>query len=167
MKKALIAVLLTCASICFAQTTTPAATTPAPLQNVYAGGLSYNNSASPALAGSALYAHLLSGSSGTYAFTVLDVLPNTLRPFTVTTNISAGISQKLFTIGSVPIYVPTSAGVSFSGSNTGWAWSTGGLADVKLKGSWHLFPNVRLLKSSVSGGTGYQLTPGIMVGWGK
>jgi hypothetical protein len=46
--------------------------------NLYAAGVSYNNSATPEIAGSALYAHSL-GTSGTYAFTVVDALPTYLQ----------------------------------------------------------------------------------------
>jgi len=143
------------------------APTSAPLTNIYAGGISFNNSASPAIAGTGLYARLLNDGSGTYAFTAVDGIPNTLKPLTVTTNFSAGVAQKVFTIGKIPIFVPTAAGVSFNGTNTGWAWSTGALASVKLKGNWRLFPTVRIAKSSVSNGTGYQPIVGILFGWGQ
>jgi len=136
-------------------------------QNVYAGGISFNSSASPRIAGTGLYARLLSDGSGTYAFTVLDALPASVRPFTVTTNMSAGIAQKVFAIGKVPIFVPTAAGVSFTGQNTGWAWSTGGMASIRIKNNWRVLPNVRVLKSSVSGGAGYQPVVGLLVGWGQ
>lgn len=143
------------------------AQTPAPLTSIYAAGISFNNSASPAIAGTGLYARLLSDNTGTYAFTAVDALPNTLKPFTVTSNFSAGLAQKVFTIGKVPVYVPTAAGVSFNGSNTGWAWSTGAMASVKLKGNWRIFPTVRIAKSSVSNGTGVQPIVGILFGWGQ
>lgn len=136
--------------------------------NLYAFGVSGNPSATPQIAGTALYAHALS-QSGTYAFTVLDALPNTLKPFTVTTNVSAGVAQKVFSIGKFPVFVPSSAGVSFSGSNTGWAWSTGGMTSIplKAKSAWRIFPNVRVVKSSVGNGSGYQLIVGTLVGWGN
>lgn len=135
--------------------------------NIYAGGISFNSSGSPRIAGTGLYARLVSPSSGTYAFTVVDALPNSVKPFTVTSNFAAGVAQKVFTIGSVPIFVPTAAGVSFTGSNTGWAWSTGGAASIKLKGNWRIFPNVRIVKSSVSNGAGYQPIVGILFGWAQ
>jgi hypothetical protein len=49
----------------------------------------------------------------------------------------------------------------------GWAWSTGALASVKLKGNFRLFPMVRIAKSSVSNGTGYQPIIGVLFGWGQ
>ena len=158
MKKTLLLItILLISAACFAQTT-PA--------NLYGFGASFNNGASVPVAGSGLYAHSL--TDGTYAFGMLDVLPNTVKPFTVTTNLSTGIAQKVFTVGSVPIYVPTSAGVSFSGSNTGWSWSTGGMAVVRIKKTnWYMMPNIRVAKSSVSGGTGYQPIFGAMFGWGN
>lgn len=146
-----------------------AQTAPAPqIQNVYAAGVSWNQSATPAVAGTALYAHALD-SSGTYAFTAIDILPTSTKPFTVTTNIGVGVAQKIFSIGKIPIFVPTTAGVSWSGTNTGWAWSTGGLASIKLgkKSSWHMFPMFRVARSNVSSGSGVQPIIGIAFGWGQ
>jgi len=142
------------------------AQTPAPT-NVYAAGISFNNAGTPAIAGTALYAKLLADGSGTYAFTVVDALPTNVKPFTVTSNISAGIAQKVFSIGKIPIFLPTAAGISFNGTNTGWAWSTGGMASIPLKGNWKLFPHVRIAKSSVSNGTGYQPVVGLLIGWSQ
>ena len=133
--------------------------------NIYAAGASWNQNASPQIAGSALYARAVSDS--TYAFTVVDVLPTTMKPITVTTQFGAGVAQKVLTINSVRIYVPTSAGVSYNGQNTGWAWSTGGMAVATVSGNWRIMPNVRVVKSSVSNGTGYQLIAGVMFGWGQ
>ena len=138
----------------------------AQVQNMYAAGVSYNNSGSPSVAGTALYAHSLN-TSGTYAFTVVDALPASFSPFTVTTSFGAGVAQKVFTIGNVPVYVPTSAGISYNGTNTGWAWGTGAMASVHIKGNWYAFPHVRIVKSSVSLGTSYQPIVGVMFGWGK
>lgn len=143
--------------------------TPAPelSKNIYAGGVSFNSGASPSVAGTGLYARLVSSSAGTYAFSVFDAVPNTLRPFTVNSNVSVGVAQKLFTIGKIPIYVPTAAGVSWTGANTGWNWSTGGMAVFKVKGNYLIMPTVRLTKSSVSNGSGYQPIIGVLFGWGQ
>lgn len=135
--------------------------------NIYAAGISFNNNGSPAVAGTGLYARLINDGMGTYAFTVVDALPQNTKPFTVTSNFGAGIAQRAFLIGNVPIYIPSSAGISFNGTNTGWAWSTGALASVKLKGNWRVFPNVRIVKSSVTNGTGYQPIVGVLFGWGS
>lgn len=155
---AILVVLLASAVLAFGQDAQPT--------NVYAAGVSYNQGASPAVAGSALYARALTDGSGTYAFTVFDALPASTHPFTVTSNVGAGIAQKLFTVGSVNFYAPTSAGISFTGANTGWQWNTGLLASLPVKkGShWRLMPNVRLIKSSIGGG-GYQPVAGFMLGY--
>lgn len=140
---------------------------PAPqVQNLYAGGVSYSVGATPAIAGTGLYAHAIS-TEGLYAFTVIDALPNTLKPFTVNTNIGAGIAQKLFTLGKVPIYAPTAAGISWNGGNTGWQWNGGVIASIHIRGDYYILPSVRFLKSSVSGGTGYQPIIGVLFGWGR
>lgn len=156
---AVFAVLLLSVSA-FAQSTTQAS-------NLYAAGVSFNSSGSPSIAGTGLYAHLLSDNSGTYAFTVVDALPASRKPFTVTSSFGAGIAQKVFSIGKVPIFIPTSAGVSYNGTNTGWAWSTGALASIRVKNNWRIMPNVRIVKSSVSNGTGYQPVIGILFGYGS
>jgi hypothetical protein len=144
----------------------PAATaTPVAATNVYAVGPSYNFGGTPAVAGTGLYAHLLPTGSNTWAFTAVDILPNSVKPFTVNTNIAAGVAQQIFKIGSVPIYVPTAAGISFQGPNTGWEWNTGALADVKIKGNWHAMLGGRVVKSSVSNGTGYQPIATVLIAW--
>ena len=157
-------VVLFCLAVvpnCFSQT--PA---PGNLQNLYAAGASYSVNAIPGVAGTGLYAHLIA-DTGTYAFTAVDALPNTVKPFTVTTNIGAGIAQKVTTLGKVGIYIPTAAGISWSGTNTGWQWNGGAAAAIPLKNGYYLMPTVRFLKSSVSGGTGYQPIIGMLLGWGK
>jgi hypothetical protein len=145
-----------------AQTVTPAT----PIQNFYAAGGSYNVGASPGIAGTGLYAHVIANSR-TYAFTAVDALPNTKKPFTVTTNIGVGIAQQLATLGKVTVWIPSSAGISWSGSNSGWQWNSGAMATIPLKNSFYLAPIVRVLKSSVSGGTGYQPIIGLLFCWGK
>jgi hypothetical protein len=157
--------LVGCLLVCF----------PAPSQaqtnptNIYAAGISFNNAGTPAIAGTGLYARAVNDASGTYIFTVVDALPTNLKPFTVTSNFGGGIAQKIFSIGKVPIFIPSSAGISFNGTNTGWAWSTGAIAPIKLsaKSNWRIFPTVRIAKSSVSNGTGYQPIVGILFGWGS
>jgi hypothetical protein len=143
----------------------PPVAAPGQTNNVVAVGVSVNPGGSPQVAGTGLWARLVN-SQGTYAFTVVDALPASIKPFTVTTNVSAGIAQKVLTINGVDILVPTAAGISWTGSNTGWAWSTGGMAAFKYKQT-RILPNVRFLKSSVSGaGAGYAVIAGILFGWG-
>jgi hypothetical protein len=145
---------------CFAQTT------PANIQNLYVAGGSYNFNASPSIAGTALYAHLTT-TTGTYAFTVVDAVPTTIKPFPVTSNIGAGLAQKMFTIHKISLYMPTAAGISWTGANVGWQWTGGGAATIPLKHSFYLVPTVRFLKSSVSGGSGYQPMFSLLFGFGK
>jgi hypothetical protein len=158
MKLTLIALLLCLFTVAAFGQTLPTA--------IYAAGVSINPGGSPMVAGTGLAARLIA-DSGTYAFTAVDALPTTIRPFVVTTQVSGGIAQRIVTIGKVPIYVPTSAGISYSGTNTGWAWTTGAMAVVRVKGPWRVLPNLRLVKSSVSNGTGYQVIGGILIGWGE
>jgi hypothetical protein len=152
-----------------------------PVTNLYAAGASYNNAATPSIAGTALYARPITSTdtatkivsnTGTWLFTVIDILPISEKPFTVSTNIGAGISQKVMTFNSVNFFMPTSAGVSITGTNTGWSWTSGILADYNFKKNgvatkYHIMPNVRFLKSSVSNGSNYQLIGGVMFGFGS
>ena len=136
--------------------------------NIYAGGISFNSSASARFAGTGLYARKVNDGSGTYFFTAVDALPATVSPFTVTTNFGAGVAQKLpFALGKIPLYAPVGAGFSYNGTNKGWEWNGGILASVRLKGNWHLYPNARFLKSSISNGSGYQPIVGVMIGWAQ
>lgn len=134
--------------------------------NMYAAGVSYNVGASPAIAGTGLYARRIA-DEGTYSFSVMDILPNAEDPGTVTTNIATGLAQKVFSIGAVPVYIPAAGGVSINGSNTGWAWTTGALASIRIRDNFRLMPNVRVVKSSVANGDGYRPVLGILVGWGQ
>ena len=145
------------------------AQTPQAITKLYGAGVSCNVNAKPALSGTALGAYQLSSDTapGLYAFTAVDALPNTLKPFTVSTNIGAGIAQKVFTLGKVPIFVPTAAGISFNGANTGWQWNGGALAAIHVKGQYYIMPTVRFLKSSVSNGSGYQPIVGVLFGFGQ
>lgn len=169
MKNTLLALFFLAASIAFGQSSSTSiipVTPPAPISNLYAAGVSYNVGASPSVAGTALYAHLVADTA-TYAFTAVDVLPNTLKPLTVNTNIGVGIAQKIATIANVPIYIPTAVGISWNGSNTGWQWNTGALVSIHIKGSSYILPSVRVVKSSVSNGSGYQPIIGVLYGWGQ
>jgi hypothetical protein len=136
-----------------AQTTAPAATPAGDLTNIYGVGVSYNPGASPSVAGTAFQAHGI-GNTGTYEFTTLDALPNTAKPFTVTTNVGVGVAQKLLTLGTVPIYGTTSTGVAWSGSNAGWQYNFGAAAliSVRKDKNYFIMPTARVLKSTINGG---------------
>lgn len=139
--------------------------TPSFLTNVYAGGISYSVNATPGIAGTGLYARALN-SSGTYAFTVIDAVPNTLKPFTVTSNVGVGVAQKVTLVGH-SVYLPTAAGISWNGTNTGWQWNGGVLVPVYEAKGLRYYATARFLKSSVSNGSGYQPIIGLLIGWGN
>jgi hypothetical protein len=137
-----------------------AAQTPAPMPtNFAAAGVSYGSG----LAGSAIYAKAVD-TTGTFSFTVLDAVPQSYKPFSVNTNISTGIAQRVATMKNIQIFVPGAAGVSFAGPSTGWSWTTGGMAAIPFK-KYTIGPAVRVVKSSVSGGSGYQLIGSVTFGW--
>lgn len=137
------------------------------VHNLYAGGISYNVGATPSIAGTALYAHNLDAKANlsTYAFTVIDALPSKLKPFTVTTNIGGGVAQDIAHFGKATVWLPTSAGVSWSGKSTGWEWNGGVALTIPIK-KFYLIPNLRFLKSSVSGAD-YQPIFGVLFGFGQ
>jgi hypothetical protein len=150
-----------CTQTAFAQSVTLPA-------NFYAVGASYNPPASPSFDGTLLLAKqvTVSGTS-TLAFTVVDVLPINVKTLMVSTNIGVGVAAKLATIAGHNVYAPTSAGISYTGTNTGWNWTTGIAVPFKINPakSYYVVPNVRVLKSSIAGG--YQLVPGVLFGWGQ
>lgn len=161
-----IGLMAMCAGRANAQAAPPAATT-TNVSNLYMAGASYSPAVTPTAAGTALYAHEI-GDSNTYAFTLIDAAPESLKPFTVTNNVGAGIAQQLFTIGKASVWVPTSVGVSWTGQNVGWSWSTGAGVPFQIgKTDWYVMPTVRVLKSSVAGATGYQPIIGVLFGWGQ
>ena len=172
MKRVLAIASVLAMAISVSAQAVPAAPTPTLPTNVYALGVSYNNGASPAVAGTAVYSRLANASSGTYGFTVIDILPVTLKPAVVTTNIGVGVSQKVLTIAGLNVFIPVSTGLTVTGTNTGWNWTGGGLVDYTIKKAgvptnYHVEPNVRFVKSTVNGGTGYQLIGGLLFAFGQ
>lgn len=162
---AIAAVALLCVPSLGAQSTAPT-TDPT---TFYAAGVAYNHGATPAVAGNFLYAHAVSPDTapGMYAFTAVDVLPASTKPFTVTTSIAAGIAQKVVTISGHNVYLPTSAGIALTGQNVGWAWSTGATSPFRIKqSSWYILPTVRVQKASV-GGNGYTPIVGVDIAFGQ
>jgi hypothetical protein len=159
----LLFLLIFPASLARAQEQAPAATPPADGNNIYAVGMNYSVNSHPGLAGSLLYARLAVPSTDTWLFTNGDFVPNTLKPFTVTNNIGAGVAQKIFTLGNVPVFCVTGAGVSWTGTNTGFQFNGGCMATIKYKG-FLIMPSGRFLKSSVSNGTAYQPIIGGYIG---
>jgi hypothetical protein len=166
MKTTICALLLSVVLLASAVPAMAQSTTNGP-QSFIAGGISYNPGDANPIAGTGLYARALTDSAGTYAFTIIDAIPTSFEPFKVVTNLGAGIAQKVVTIGKVPVYMPTSAGISINGDNTGWYWSSGALASIHVKGSWYVMPNVRFAKSSVNDSSGYQVIAGLLVAFGK
>ena len=145
--------------------------------NIGAGGISYQPGDAPSIAGSGMFLKATSSETdpakdiSNYAFSWVDILPLTIKPFTVTTSIGLGDAVKIVTIAGVPLYAITGAGLSVQGTNSGWAWSAGGFAKfrISIKGQethWRILPSVRMVKSSVAAGQGYSLIGGAMIGWG-
>lgn len=164
MKRVLVYVAVTLLVICMAMAMPCAAQD---VSNLYMAGGSYSPGAQPSVAGSALYAHQIN-SNGTYAFSAVDALPASVKPFTVTTSVGVGIAQRIATIGKVNIFAPTEAGVAWTGQSVGWSWDFGLGApfQINAKNNLWLMPTVRVKKASVGGGS-YQPIIGVLFGWGK
>ena len=162
--------LLAIAAVLFAVLNIGAAVQAQDVANLYMAGASYSPQGQPSTAGTALYAHQVN-TSGTYAFTVIDAVPASVKPFTVSSNVGVGVAQRVATIAGADVFMPTAIGVSWTGTNVGWQWNTGIGVPFKFKSAkladWYVMPNVRMLKSSVSGGAGYQPIIGVLFGWGK
>ncbi len=144
-------------------------------QDVFGAGGSYNSSpaAIPSFAGAVMYAHRV--SPGLYSFTLVDIFAQTalvkdatgaeVSKYQITTAPTTGLAQHLRDIGKVKVYVLGTIGAAAGGTQIGWAYSTGGAAYIGLGKGWCLIPNLRMMKSSLSGD--YQGIYGIMIGWGK
>ena len=165
----------------------PACSQTAPPINLYAFGVSYNNANSPSVDGTALYARMVAANVSsttttaagttttaypTYAFTALDILPVSIKPFEVSTNMSVGVAQRIFNLNGINVFIPVSAGPAITGTNLGWNWTSGLLLDYQIKKAgvptnWHIMPNLRWLQTNVNGGSVYQLTGGILIGLGQ
>jgi hypothetical protein len=130
-------------------------------------GLGYNQYAAPNVSGHVAYAHLLDAGGKTYSYTVIDASSASRTPFRVQTSTSTGVAQYLKTVGKFDVYGLAAAGVSVggtaTGTNVGAAFTGGGMAVTRIKGSWVLYAPVRYLR--VQGAN--QATIGLGVGWGK
>lgn len=137
------------------------------LTDIYGIGLSANPGQQPSVSGTALWAHRLN-DAGTYAGSIVDFLPQTVKPIVVNTNVGAFVAQKVATIAGHDLYATGSTGIGVSGGNVGWNYTGGGAMFFKLpKPNWFLSANVRFSKSTVTGATGFQLIPGVQINWGK
>lgn len=137
--------------------------------NTASAGVSIKPGDSAPVAGTALYTRRLADK--TRAFVALDAVPTNTRPFAVTTNVGVGIAQRVgpaITVWrrEITFWIPTSAGVSWSGVHVGWKWDGGGLANIPLKGPTAIQPNVRFVKSSINNHSDYQVIGGALFSWG-
>lgn len=161
-----VAVLIVLMSLMFA--TSVEAQTPE-VKDFVAGGLTWNQYATPQINGNFFYMKNVAG--GTYSFTMFDVFSKTIKPFTVATSISTGAGQHVKDIGKVEIYALTTVGVVAGGTSVdenggavGASWTGGVLGMIHLKKGWCLVPSVRFIKSSF---TDFQGAYGLAVGWGQ
>jgi len=106
------------------------------------------------VAGTGLYGRLVD-AKGTYAVAVMDVVPTTAKPYTVTTNPSAGVAQRFYSHNNLKVFATPAAGLSYTGNNTGYSYALGGMVTYDLSPNYALGFGGRLFKSSISN-SGYQ-----------
>lgn len=123
--------------------------------NIYAFGATINPNGSPIVSGTGMYGRLTDGAKGTYAIGVLDVVSTTAKPYTVTTNPSAGIAQQFIDKGNLKVFVTPSAGLSYTGANTGYSYALGGMVTYDLSPNYAIGFGGRLFRSNISN-SGYQ-----------
>ena len=130
-------------------------------------GLDWNQTTHPQVSGFLAYGQPLAKASGTYSFTVLDIVSKTAHPFTTTIVTTTGLAQFTRNLGGASIYVLGTVGAASGGSNVGMAWTSGGLAWIPIsKGGFALMPNLRVISSSINQGKAFQLVAGIGLAWG-
>jgi len=128
-----------------------------------AAGVSLNQYAAPQISGMLLYAKRLA-DTGTYSFSLVDVISKSVKPFNAATSITTGIAQKLFMVGPARVFAVTTIGTIVGGDEIGYSWTGGGAVAIPLGKGWNLMPSVRVLTSGV---TSRQMIYGLAVGWGK
>lgn len=128
-----------------------------------AAGASWNQYASPQVAGNLLYAKRIA-KGGTYSFTHVDIISKDSEQFVVAPIISTGLARHVYKFGNARIFATTTVGVAAGGENVGYSWTAGGAASISLGKGWQLLPTVRVLKTSLSD---FQAIVGLMIGFGK
>lgn len=134
------------------------------LAQFVAGGCNWNQTASPQISCGVSYAYTL--SAGTYTFSAFDVTSTTIHPFTTAVMPTTGLAQHMRDIGPISVFILGSVGVLSGGTNTGLAWTAGGVAWVPIgsKG-FGLLPNLRVYNSAVTHRN--EIVVGVWLGWGK
>lgn len=141
------------------------AQTPVLPTNHIDGGIFYNTYTHPGISGWGAYSHKVGDS--TYSYSLVDVLPGSLKPFNPKITTTSGLSQLVTTVlGDVTIWAYGTIGLTSSvGASTPvGASGAGGFIAVKpLKNGYTLDFPVRVIA-----GTGPpQYVFGIGLGWGK
>jgi hypothetical protein len=133
---------------------TAAPVTVAPPVNFAGVGGLYNPSGSPRMTGWATYAKLVDAKSESYFFSTEDAFVSSgTSPFTITVSGRVGLATKLKEIGPVKVFGIVDGGGATAGSASGAAASGGGIAVIKLKGSYSLILGYRALVLQGQAGT--------------
>ena len=145
-KITILAAVLTLSLAALGQTVDPNALP----NNIYAFGPTFNPNASPFVSGTMMYGRLMDGAKGTYAVGVVDAVPTTTAPVTVTTTASAGVAQLFLNNGKLKLFATTSAGLSYTSTNAGYGYALGGMATYDINAKYAIGFGGRLYKSNIS-----------------
>jgi len=156
LKKLLLFVVptLLLTAVASAQVTPGAPTLTSLPNNIYAFGPTFNPNATPVISGTAFYGRKLD-DKGTYAIAGMDIMTGSTAPFTVTSNPFTGVAQQFYSSGRLHVFATPSAGLSYSGTNTGYSYALGGLIVYDLSPSYALGFGGRAFKSNISN-SGYE-----------
>lgn len=163
-----IFVVLTLVTSGFAQTSANSPVVVPPSDYV-AAGVHWNQFASPQIGGLAAYGHKIAGDTApTYSFTAIEFLSVQARPFRVGTLTQTGVAQYLKSIADFQIYGLAMAGAltsaSTTGTNVGFAGSTGGLATRAIGKGWSVGPYLLFTQPT---NADRQWAIGVIIGFGK
>lgn len=129
-------------------------------ETIYALGASVNTGSVDRWAITGLMATPIKDTKN-YAFAIGDGIPvlkidaDGRKILMLQGNFAVGIGREIARIRGLPIYVPLAAGISWTGENKGWEWTTGTMTKISTKYG-DILPGVRVLKSSVSFDEGYK-----------
>lgn len=118
-------------------------------QDFVAAGASYQQ-ASPNFTGWALYAKPIT-QTGLYSFSEYDVVPRTMKPFVLDSNVRTGLAQRVYQWDAAALHVCVDAGAATGGSSAGGSFGACGMASWKIgKTNWFVVGIVSGVKNSLS-----------------
>jgi hypothetical protein len=128
-----------------------------------AAGCAYNRYAAPQINGLVTYANRVQ-QTNIFSFTTYDVRSASDLAYQPQTSIRTGVAPMLFRFGRVWLFGLGDAGVAYTGSAFGAAFSGGTGLAIQLGRGWSVLAVARVIKTGL---TDRQEAYEIMIGWGK